>query len=205
MKHFITSAVLLFLASASSATVHTVTCQNSPSHFLPLTVNAAVGDTIHWTWVVGNHPVGPQDPSYIPAGAPMFYGVVDATHHDYKTVLTVPGSYYYDCHPNSPHGEEGTIIVGGALAATPNHHHATAEQISAYPNPSSGSLTFGIDCELMSEQNIISVFDLKGKMITETTMSGMRSVIDLSNQPKGIYLLRFNNGEAVLTKEIVIE
>jgi plastocyanin len=205
MKYLFTLIALLAIAETANATVHTITCQNFPSHFLPMTVNAMPGDTIHWTWVVGNHPVGPQDPTYIPAGAPMFYGVVDANHHDYETVVTVPGSYFYDCHPNSPHGEEGTIIVGGALAATPNHHHETKDRMSVYPNLGDGHLNLTIDCSLMSENNTLIVYNQNGQEVLETKVTGMVSQLDLSKKAKGIYFIRFYSPFAILTKELIIQ
>lgn len=49
MKLFFTFVLLAALVSSANATVHTVTAQNTPTHFLPVTVNAVVGDTIRWT------------------------------------------------------------------------------------------------------------------------------------------------------------
>ncbi len=111
------SLVSLLGISSANATVHVVTCQNSPSHFLPVTVNALVGDTIHWIWVEGGHIVGPISSSDIPAGAAMFNAPIDYFNQSFEYVVTVPGSYHYDCHPTTPHGEDAYIVVTAPIPA----------------------------------------------------------------------------------------
>ena len=69
MKKIIVLISFLQFALCVNATVHIVTCQNSPSHFLPVTLYAVIGDTIHWTWIEGNHIVGAVNASDIPNGA----------------------------------------------------------------------------------------------------------------------------------------
>lgn len=58
MKLLFTFLAFVVSGLAANANVITITCQNSPSHFLPVTVNVTVGDTIHWTWIEGTHIVG---------------------------------------------------------------------------------------------------------------------------------------------------
>lgn len=70
MKAFLIFASFLLIVSTVNATVHIVTCQNGSSHFIPDTVNAVVGDTIHWTWLAGVHITGPINASNIPTVQP---------------------------------------------------------------------------------------------------------------------------------------
>lgn len=44
-----------------------------------MTINAVLGDTIHWTWVSGTHIVGVVNETDIPVLADTWYAVIDAT------------------------------------------------------------------------------------------------------------------------------
>lgn len=79
MKHLLTLAAFASLSITAPATVHAVTCQNGANHFLPVTINAVLGDTIHWTWVSGTHIVGVVNETDIPVLADTWYAVIDAT------------------------------------------------------------------------------------------------------------------------------
>ena len=89
----------LFASHSAHATVDTVTVQDNPSHFLPVTLYAVIGDTIRWTWIEGNHVVGAVNASDIPNGASNWNGTIDASHHTFDYVVTVAGNYHYECHP----------------------------------------------------------------------------------------------------------
>ena len=95
---FLSLSTLLRINSAN-ATVRIITCQNTPSHFLPVTANAVIGDTIHWTWVAGTHVVGPINASYIPSGAAMFNAPIDAGNLSFEYVVTVAGNYNFSVIP----------------------------------------------------------------------------------------------------------
>ena len=210
MKLFFTFALFAIIVSVANATVHIVTCQNIPSHFFPDTVFAIEGDTIHWTWVVGTHEVGPIDSSDIPSGAPTFYAPINSNNLDFEYVVSVAGDYYYVCHPNNPHGEEAYIVVTEKVdtsdtTTTGVHRFKTLSDLSfTSPNPSNGKFQFTIDGSLINENSKMEIYNLKGQMIYRSVITKTRSDIDLSDQAKGIYLVKYHTGQAILTKKIVI-
>jgi hypothetical protein len=68
-----------------------------------------------------------------------------------------------------------------------------------YPNPTQGLINLNLGSGLWQVQ----VFDLIGRKVMERQCEG-RSSIDLSKQPKGLYLMRAQNGiEEVNTKVVV--
>ena len=202
MKLFFTLALLIRILTVSNATTRTVTCQNGTDHFLPVTVNAVVGDTILWTWVSGTHIAGPTAASTIPAGAAMFNGTLDATHHSYKYKVTVAGSYTYQCHPASPHGEPGYINVT-ANATAVQQFDALSNVSVAYPNPFSEKINFET-----TDANTILLYNMMGEKVRSVTLkSGQTKVqIDASDLNHGIYFYSIlKEGIVLETRKIVKE
>ena len=75
-----------------------------------------------------------------------------------------------------------------------------------YPNPSTGKFTIQSD---QSTPNIISieVYSLLGEKIFERSdfNPANSNEIDISDSPKGIYLVKINNGERSYSEKIVVE
>ena len=195
-----TFASFALVATAANATTHTVTCQNSPSHYLPVTVNAIVGDTILWTWVAGTHVVGPILASDIPAGAAMWNAPIDVNDHSFKYVVKVVGNYHYVCHPATPHGEDAYIVVtAGATGIQDNN--ALNNVSSAYPNPFTDKLTIET-----SNGDQILIFNALGEKIKSFPLKSGQTKIeaDLATLPKGIFFYTIlKEGVILETKKII--
>ncbi|MFZ1686002.1 MAG: T9SS type A sorting domain-containing protein [Flavobacteriales bacterium] len=199
MKQIVTLSLLVVFTFSANATVHTVTCQNGASHFLPVTVNANVGDTVHWTWISGNHVVGPIAETDIPALADSWYGVIDDTFNDFEYVVNYPGIYYYVCHPNAPHGEDAYIVVADPLAVQ------AAEPVvntALYPNPFRDQLTVEI-----TGATSATLYNLLGTQVGSSTFTagGTTLRMDTGTLPKGIYFCSILRNEAVLDTRRVVK
>jgi hypothetical protein len=77
-----------------------------------------------------------------------------------------------------------------------------------FPNPSKGAIY--IENTQFTKEVTIKVLDLRGKEVYKVTTSvekGGRYALDLSNQPKGVYLVTVgeDKGEQLLSKKIVLE
>ncbi len=203
MKYLISLISFALISYTVDANIHIVTCQNNPVHFLPETFACEVGDTIQWTWVAGNHIVGPIDPSYIPGGAAMFIAPIDVNNQSFEYVVTVIGTYNYDCHPATPHGETGSFIVSSVAGI--QNDFSLINLTSAYPNPSDGKFQFVIDNSLLNQNCKLRILDFQGKLIYQSTISNAKSNIELSNIIKGTYFLEFDNGETIINKKIAIQ
>ncbi len=190
-------------ATNSQATVYIITCQNSPSHFLPLQVKAVVGDTIRWKWIVGGHVVGPVQRTDIPNGAPIFKGTIDANHLSFDYVLTVAGTYTYDCHPATPHGETAMIVVTGRTAVT--ELDAEKSPFQAFPNPSIGHFRLSIEGAQMPNDAKLEIFNLYGQPIYQTIMTGVQPYYDIYIPTKGIYFAKLSVNKAIWARKVIIE
>jgi plastocyanin len=203
MKNFILCVALLCLTTIGKATVHIITCQNGASHFLPLQVNAKVGDTIRWKWISGVHIVGPVLKTDIPNSAPTFNGVIDASHLSFEYVIKVAGNYKYDCHPANPHGEVATIVVTSATAV--NQLDMGKYDIKAFPNPSHGSFRLSIEGTQLPNQATLDIVNLYGQSVFQKRITSAQSYQDINIPTKGIYFARLFINQTIQTRKIIIE
>jgi len=76
--------------------------------------------------------------------------------------------------------------------------------ITMYPNPSKGIFTIET-----SDACFVSVIDIHGKSVKEFSISNSGASLlhrlDLSDQPPGIYFIKFQNDKTIRTKKIIIE
>ena len=201
MKLLLSFIAFATIISTAHATVVTITCQNTPSHFLPVTVNAVVGDTIHWTWNAGGHVVGPINASKIPAGAVMFNAPIDASHHTFEYVVTVAGTYNYQCHPATPHGEPGYIVVSPVTGV--QQYNNLSNLTLAYPNPCTDKFTVET-----TSADMICVLNIMGEKIKSVSLrNGQTKVqVDVAGLNAGIYFYSIiKEGIVVETRKLVKE
>ena len=71
-----------------------------------------------------------------------------------------------------------------------------------YPNPNNGIFTIESK-ELTS--SIIDVYDLLGQKVKSIQISSTKTLIDLSNFPKGVYLLIYTDKNKKSNKRIILE
>lgn len=72
--------------------------------------------------------------------------------------------------------------------------------IAVYPNPSNGIFIV----ESKNKIQDIQVTDVLGNVIYQSTISNLQSVINLSNQPKGIYFLKVQSADGKIYTEKII-
>lgn len=75
-----------------------------------------------------------------------------------------------------------------------------ASQFSVYPNPAK---TFVNISSKVSGVKNISVFDVLGKQVINTTLSGER--LDISALNSGVYILKIEQGKASTTKKLIVK
>jgi hypothetical protein len=77
-----------------------------------------------------------------------------------------------------------------------------------YPNPTPGLFTIEMDNQIFGELRI-SILDQGGKEILnikfEKTTGHFSSQIDMSGQPKGMYLIYFFANEHVISRKIILQ
>ncbi|WP_338765666.1 T9SS type A sorting domain-containing protein [Bernardetia sp. ABR2-2B] len=87
-----------------------------------------------------------------------------------------------------------------------NQNDFEEDTFSIYPNPSRG--TFNVRfATVLSTNTQVTILDAIGRTIkTKTVEKGSQKfTIDLKNQPKGMYLIHFNQNGATYSKTVIIE
>jgi hypothetical protein len=75
---------------------------------------------------------------------------------------------------------------------------------SIYPNPNLGSFTIRMNKDDNSEKSV-AVLDLIGNIVWQQQNNlGIETVINISEQPKGIYFVKIKQGDKVSTQKIVL-
>ncbi len=77
----------------------------------------------------------------------------------------------------------------------------TADQFAVYPNPASRGYV-NITSKVGGAKNI-SVFDVLGKQVLKTSLSGDR--LDISALNSGVYILKIEQGKTSMTKKLVVK
>lgn len=88
------------------------------------------------------------------------------------------------------------IIFGGTLGV----NSQSENQFSVYPNPASKGFV-NISSKVSGTKNV-SVFDILGKQVIKTSLSGDR--LDISSLNSGVYIVRIEQGKASTTKKLVV-
>lgn len=83
----------------------------------------------------------------------------------------------------------------------------TSAEIRVFPNPSNGNFTLNI--EVPQKGNLkVTIMDINGREIAREELGNFSgnytNAFDLSDQAKGIYVLKIEQGKSVVTKKIAI-
>lgn len=84
------------------------------------------------------------------------------------------------------------------------HKNFNEVDVSIYPNPTNGQLTI-LNTRYDKHQSIVIIFNLLGEMILECEPDTEKTTIDLSDQPKGVYMCRISSNQGNVTKKIIIQ
>lgn len=157
---------------------------------------------------------GSQDPALAASRLLLvdFRGAEYVTDNTYrlKTALDLPatnGNCYIairyrntDCSTKWLSVNFDNIAISGTFHADIKTDK-TSETLRVYPNPSNG--IFFID----NTQTItrLEVFDAVGNKIADLKETKASTKIDLSQQPKGLYIVRLQAGGNLFTKKILVE
>jgi len=74
--------------------------------------------------------------------------------------------------------------------------------VSVYPNPTNGVIS--VSCNNLFNASSVSLYSLDGKKIIErNNISGNTYMLDISEQPSGIYFIEVNDGENIFRNKII--
>jgi len=119
---------------------------------------------------------------------------------NYVPAMTEQWLSYPLCDPtdlvNNPYGC-GSMIPTSVL-------NPTMPELLVFPNPGTGLFIVSVKNGTHSvHQSTIEIYNLSGQRILQQQMNENQTVLDLSNQPSGIYMLRLQNTFGNKTKKLV--
>jgi len=102
-------------------------------------------------------------------------------------------------------------ITGGSIYGYKNSGTTTSVEgakynvndFNIYPNPNSG--VFNISIENNGKISSVEVFDMMGKQVFKSATNEAVQKINISDQPKGIYLVKLTVGNDVLHKKVIYQ
>ena len=103
---------------------------------------------------------------------------------------------------------DGTIVSSNVALSVPGlcqvlSATANAEMptVAIYPNPNLGQFNLAVS----KANGTVEVYNLIGAKVYQAEVRGLEAQIDLSAQPKGLYILKYYSGNTVQTGRVVIE
>lgn len=100
-------------------------------------------------------------------------------------------------------GSTGGVGSGGNLggSVSVDEQVITNENIALFPNPSNGLITL----QISNTKNFnYTIVDVVGNTIKSENVNGNSTVINLTNNAKGIYFVNINNGSNTITKKVIL-
>ncbi|MDP2722146.1 MAG: T9SS type A sorting domain-containing protein [Bacteroidales bacterium] len=193
------SALLSFFVLSGYSTIWTVT--NTNFVFTPDSITIFEGDSVKFTLGDTHNVVEVSQATWLANGntplpgfsLPFGGGLLLSSQ------LTV-GMHYYVCGPHASGGMKGIINVQSTSGISENQ-----SVVSVYPNPSSGIFQFELSGIQFDRSNNLYIYNLQGAKIYEAAVSNEKFNVDLSNLSGGIYFVKIFDGEAILTKKIMIQ
>lgn len=118
---------------------------------------------------------------------------------DGEPVVAMNASFDDDLpHHNGKFNKNGLSAVL-ELKNSDNHPNQLSPVIQ--PNPTSGNITV-FD---LQENDLVTVFNLQGRMITKATAIRNNVELDLSSQKSGVYLMRIQSDSRIFNEKIIVE
>lgn len=80
---------------------------------------------------------------------------------------------------------------------------ASVSSLDIYPNPTNGAIVVRLPQVEGVSQHTISLFDMNGRVLSSKEVSGHSLEMDLSSYANGVYFIKINSGETVITEKVV--
>jgi hypothetical protein len=114
-------------------------------------------------------------------------------------VLDITGvtTYSYGAYKLLPRDANDIVVV-----STTGLDDLSATAVSIYPNPSHGKFYVQLG-DAYQANTKVEVFNVVGMKVFETYTSNFKSEIDLSGMKQGVYYVRVDDGNSILTQKIM--
>lgn len=183
LKLLFASALSLALFAHAHATTQTITVQDFK--FTPNDVTIALGDTVKYVWLNGNHTT---TSTTIPSGAATWDHPMTSSSTTFIYVPTVLGVYNYRCTPHESMGHIGKFTVVSTLGVS--DYEVSRSMFNIYPNPAQSeiNIAFSNNSTKISGINVVSI---TGKTVIESAdLNNTKKTLDVSALANGMYFVR---------------
>ena len=196
---------VLLVAASMTAFSKVWKVGNSGNTFSPSAITIKAGDTVRFDIESNHNAVEVSKATWDANGSSILIGGFGTSFGGgdvYPAQLTV-GTHYYVCTPHASMGMKGTIIVQSVSTGISDNY--VLPEISLFPNPSEGRFRVTLNGTFIAGQSHVEVFNLAGKSVFRSELENAQTDLDLSDQAKGVYLLRLDLGSAIQTRKIIIQ
>jgi plastocyanin len=199
---FLLSILMLAFSGTSFATTWTIT--NSGITFSPATITITQGDNVSFSLAISHNAVEVSETTWNANGNTPLSGGFSTPFGGGQVLADklTAGTHFYVCSPHASMGMKGKIIVQTATAVDENQDKV---DISVFPNPSNGQFQVTINDLALLKNADLAIYNVVGEKVYQAVITDSNPTIVLNHPVKGIYLLKIGNGEAILTKKIVVQ
>ena len=179
------------------------TVSNSGFSFSPSTLTIQNGDTVIFTLQSSHDPREVSQSTYNANGTTALNGGFQTAFSGGMVLPEKlgPGTHYYVCSNHASMGMKGTItVVGTGIVGVD-----ASPQIVFYPNPVKDQLEINIPASLLSEPFDLAIFNLKGELVYQTTVTLTTSKVSCSDFKPGWYLVKLANNGLIIRRKLMIE
>lgn len=161
--------------------------------FTPANLFVSVGDTIVWTWGNGTHTTTSTS---VPSTALTWDSPITASEVTFQYIVTVPGSYNYQCTRHALMNMVGAITAQPLSVSQIGTTVTSYELRQNYPNPFNPATTISFSIP-KSGQVRVSVYNVLGRevsiLVNENMNAGVYNVkFDASKLSSGIYFYKID-------------
>ncbi len=119
--------------------------------------------------------------------------------------ITVSTSNVYTVTVTNTFGCTASDNVVVNVVICPGTDEPALRNVSVFPNPTSGALTVQF-AELPSKTTHLTVVNAVGQVVlAKQQVADLNTSLDLSNLPKGLYLLRLQSGTSIRSVRVVVQ
>lgn len=203
MKKKITT-LLILLSISFTGYCKIWTISSSGILFTPATLTISLGDTVNFV-VAGSHDA--KEVSLATWNQDGNTALSGGFQTSFGGGMVLPsklteGTHYYVCTPHAQFGMKAQIIVTKPTTTGIDDAQSITNVIAS-PNPSTGLFNFSFEDTKIDVNSVIEVYNLQGELIYQSEIVNSKINIDLSNQPNGVYIVEFYNGNTITTKKVL--
>ena len=113
--------------------------------------------------------------------------------------ITAPNTVYSEQGEWTSYAQNTVDDIGSHNGSTASVDDRILNSFKMYPNPVTGNkLYFSVSNDIT-----INIYNVLGKLVKSKENTNDKNYIDVSNFSKGIYLLKINSGNKIITKKLI--